>query len=212
MSEEDARMAGARHRNPPSTTSRASARSASAARPSPPSPPSRATLTTFDGWAARCRDRRDPLTGSQVSPAARDRGTTITVHELFERPAAQVPQSATPNRHRHPCTTPSCRAVRSRRAHGRMVLDLLPPLSTRASDLGDSAGPPRGVEAAIDETAVHGFVTEDSFGSRRSVLLRQRPGQGPRAHPRRQPRQRGLRLTVIPPSSSSSTSRPSPST
>ncbi len=146
---------------------------------------SRFTLTSFaTGSPHAIEIDCDPLTGSRVvRPAARDRGTTITVRELFENvPARRKFLKSADAEFRSIITvitsyalpTPG-RAFRVEH-NGRTVLDLPPALSARdcvLQILGDSASKHLEViEAAIDETAVHGFVTRGlRFGSRRNQFF-----------------------------------------
>ena len=146
---------------------------------------SRFTLTSFDGQGPHAVEIDcDPLTGRQVvRPAARDRGTTIIVRELFENvPARRKFLKSADAEFRSIITVVSSYALpmpgRAFRVehNGRTVLDLPPAPSSRdrvLQILGDSAAPHLEViEAAIDETAVHGFVTRGlRFGSRRNQFF-----------------------------------------
>jgi DNA mismatch repair protein MutL len=143
---------------------------------------SRFTLTTCDGTAdAAIEIECDPLTGMRTSrPAARDRGTTITVRELFENvPARRKFLKSADAEFRSIVTIVSSYALplpsRAFRVehNGRTVVDLPPAATMRervAQIIGDDA------EKFLEEVdmtigAVHaaGYVTRGlRFGSRRN--------------------------------------------
>jgi DNA mismatch repair protein MutL len=143
---------------------------------------SRFTLTTCDGSAdAAIEIECDPLTGTRTSrPAARDRGTTITVRELFENvPARRKFLKSADAEFRSIVTVVSSYALplpsRAFRVehNGRTVVDLPPAATMRervTQIVGDDA------EKFLEEVdmtigAVHaaGYVTRGlRFGSRRN--------------------------------------------
>src|SRR6185436_17208431 len=101
---------------------------------------SRFTMTTFDGAGEHALEIDiDPLTGKRDSrPAARDRGTTIAVRELFENvPARRKFLRSSEAEFRSIVTVVSSYALplpslAFRLEHnGRVVLDLAPALTTR---------------------------------------------------------------------------------
>jgi DNA mismatch repair protein MutL len=146
---------------------------------------SRFTLLTFDGAADHATEVAvDPLTGAtEVRPAARDRGTTVEVRELFENVPARrkflksadaefrsivsiVSSYSLPN--------PSCAFRLSH--NGRTILDL-PPASTLRERfvqvLGDEAREQLApIDAELDGARASGFVTRGlRFGSRRNQFF-----------------------------------------
>jgi DNA mismatch repair protein MutL len=143
---------------------------------------SRFTLTTCDGSAdAAIEIECDPLTGTRTSrPAARDRGTTISVRELFENvPARRKFLKSANAEFRSIVTVVSSYALplpsRAFRVehNGRTVVDLPPAATMRervTQIIGDDA------EKFLEEVdmtigAVHaaGYVTRGlRFGSRRN--------------------------------------------
>jgi DNA mismatch repair protein MutL len=143
---------------------------------------SRFTLTTCDGTADSATEIEcDPLTGTRTSrPAARDRGTTITVRELFENvPARRKFLKSADAEFRSIVTIVSSYALplpsRAFRVehNGRTVVDLPPAATMRErvrQIVGDDA------EKFLEEVdmtigAVHaaGYVTRGlRFGSRRN--------------------------------------------
>jgi DNA mismatch repair protein MutL len=146
---------------------------------------SRFALTTFDGQEAHAIEIDiDPLTGRRdVRPAARDRGTTIRVAELFENvPARRKFLKSADAEFRAIVSVVSSYALpmpsRAFRVehNGRTVLDLPPAASGRErvlQILGDDAAPHlEAVEATIEQTSVHGFVTRGlRYGSRRNQFF-----------------------------------------
>ncbi len=146
---------------------------------------SRFTLLTYDGESEygtiiEC----DPLTkNSEVRPAARDRGTTIIVRELFENvPARRKFLKSADAEFRAIVTVVSSYALplhdRAFRLehNGRTVLDLPPALSVRervTQVLGaeaDAALEP--IEGQYDTAFATGFVTRGlRFGSRRNQFF-----------------------------------------
>ncbi len=146
---------------------------------------SRFTLTTFDGIAgAAIEIECDPLTGSRTSrPAARDRGTTISVRELFENvPARRKFLKSADAEFRSIVTIVSSYALplpsRAFRVehNGRTVVDLPPAANMRervAQIIGDEATPHlEQVEMTIDRVHAAGFVTRGlRFGSRRNQFF-----------------------------------------
>ena len=143
---------------------------------------SRFTLTTFDGASEHAVEIDiDPLTASRVTrPAARDRGTTISVRELFENvPARRKFLRSSDAEFRSIVTVVSSYALplpslAFRLEHnGRVVLDLAPAMSTRdrvAQVIGSEAGEHLvDFECTIGQTRASGFVTRGlRFGSRRN--------------------------------------------
>lgn len=146
---------------------------------------SRFTLKTFDGQAAHAIEIDcDPLTSRRdVRPAARDRGTTITVRELFENvPARRKFLKSADAEFRAIVTVISSYALpQPERAfrvehNGRTVLDLPPARSSRDRILqivGDEAAPHlEAIEAVIADTSAYGFVTRGlRYGSRRNQFF-----------------------------------------
>jgi DNA mismatch repair protein MutL len=143
---------------------------------------SRFSLLTYDGVSEygtiiEC----DPLTKqSEIRPAARDRGTTILVRELFENvPARRKFLKSSDAEFRAIVTIVSSYALpfpdRAFRLehNGRTVLDLPPASSLRervVQVLGAETEPNlEGVEEAYDTARATGFVTRGQrFGSRRN--------------------------------------------
>ena len=143
---------------------------------------SRFTLTTYDGLAdAAMQLECDPLTGSRtIRPAARDRGTTITVRELFENvPARRKFLKSADAEFRSIIAVVSSYALpdpsRAFRVehNGRTVLDL--PSAAVLRDrvlqlIGDEAEPFLSeIAMTIESISVRGFVTRGlRYGSRRN--------------------------------------------
>ena len=146
---------------------------------------SRFTLTTCDGTAdAAIEIECDPLTGSRTSrPAARDRGTTISVRELFENvPARRKFLKSADAEFRSIVSIVSSYALplpsRAFRVehNGRTVVDL-PPAATmqeRVTQIvgDDSAKYLEEIEMTIDRVHAAGYVTRGlRFGSRRNQFF-----------------------------------------
>ncbi|HEY4639817.1 MAG TPA: DNA mismatch repair endonuclease MutL, partial [Thermoanaerobaculia bacterium] len=146
---------------------------------------SRFTLTTFDGASEHAIEIEcDPLTSQRaVRPAARDRGTTISVRELFENVPARRKFLRSADAEFRAIVTivtsyalplPS-RAFRIEH-NGRLVLDL-PAASTpreRALQiLGDEADAHLvDIDTTIADAHATGFVTRGlRFGSRRNQFF-----------------------------------------
>jgi DNA mismatch repair protein MutL len=146
---------------------------------------SRFTLTSADGNSGAAVELScDPLTGGKtIRPAARDRGTTIAVRELFENvPARRKFLRSGDAEFRAIVTIVSSYALplpeRAFRLehNGRVVLDLPPASDTRervlqviGSDAAESLSP---VDTRIGATHVTGFVTQRlRFGSRRNQFF-----------------------------------------
>ena len=143
---------------------------------------SRFSLQTFDGASETALEIRcDPLTGERsVRPAARDRGTTVRVAELFENvPARRKFLRSADAEFRFITTIVSSYALplpsRAFRLehNGRVVLDLPPaasPFDRAVQILGNEAeGYLTPIDGAIGEARVHGFVTRGlRYGSRRN--------------------------------------------
>src|SRR4051794_29101721 len=143
---------------------------------------SRFTLTTCDGSADSAIEIEcDPLTGTRTSrPAARDRGTTITVRELFENvPARRKFLKSADAEFRSIVTIVSSYALplpsRAFRVehNGRTVVDLPPAATMRervTQIVGDDAAPfLEEVDMTIGSVHAAGFVTRGlRFGSRRN--------------------------------------------
>jgi DNA mismatch repair protein MutL len=142
---------------------------------------SRFALTTFDGAAAHAVEIEcDPLTGARTSrPAARDRGTTVSVRELFENvPARRKFLKSADAEFRSIVSVVSSYALplpsRAFRVehNGRVVLDL-PPASTMRERVvqivgDDAAGALAEIDAALGDARAAGYVTRGlRFGSRR---------------------------------------------
>jgi DNA mismatch repair protein MutL len=146
---------------------------------------SRFTLTTADGNSGAAVELTcDPLTGSRdVRPAARDRGTTISVRELFENvPARRKFLRSADAEFRSIITVVSSYALplpeRAFRVehNGRVVLDLPPARDSRERVLqvigSDAAESLADVDTEIGVTRVSGFVTQRlRFGSRRNQFF-----------------------------------------
>jgi DNA mismatch repair protein MutL len=146
---------------------------------------SRFTLTTYDGAEGHATEIDcDPLTGARtVRPAARDRGTTVSVRELFENvPARRKFLKSADSEFRSIVTVVASYALslpsRAFRVehNGRLVLDLAPAATLRdrvLQVLGDDAAPHLGdVDATIDTTRAGGYVTRGlRFGSRRNQFF-----------------------------------------
>jgi len=146
---------------------------------------SRFTLTTFDGIAGHAVEVEcDPLTGARtVRPAARDRGTTVSVRELFENvPARRKFLKSADAEFRSIVSVVSSYALplpsRAFRVehNGRVVLDL-PPASTMRERViqivgDDAADALAEVDAELHGTRAAGFVTRGlRFGSRRNQFF-----------------------------------------
>jgi DNA mismatch repair protein MutL len=146
---------------------------------------SRFTLTTWDGASEHAIEIDcDPLTGTrEVRPAARDRGTTISVRELFENvPARRKFLRSSDAEFRSIVTVISSYALplpsRAFRVehNGRVVLDLPPAASERdratqiiGANAYDALEP---IDVTIGITRVTGFVTRGlRFGSRRNQFF-----------------------------------------
>jgi len=143
---------------------------------------SRFTLTTFDGAGEHATEISiDPLTGERtVRPAARDRGTTISVRELFENvPARRKFLRSADAEFRSIVTVVTSYALplpmlAFRLEHnGRVVLDLAPARSTRERVVqilgGEADEHLADFEAVIGAAHASGFVTRGlRFGSRRN--------------------------------------------
>ncbi|HEY8712882.1 MAG TPA: DNA mismatch repair endonuclease MutL [Thermoanaerobaculia bacterium] len=143
---------------------------------------SRFSIRTFDGVSETAVEITcDPLTGERsLRPAARDRGTTVRVAELFENvPARRKFLRSADAEFRFIATIVSSYALplpsRAFRLehNGRVVLDLPPAPS--AFDrviqiLGSEAEAYlAAIDGAMEATRVHGFVTRGlRFGSRRN--------------------------------------------
>ncbi len=146
---------------------------------------SRFTLTTFDGKGDHAVEIRcDPASGARtVRPAARDRGTTVLVEELFENvPARRKFLRSADAEFRTIVTVvtsyslplPS-RAFRLEH-NGRVVLDLPPAASSRDRVLqiiGNDADPHlAAIEGERDTVRAGGYVTRGlRFGSRRNQFF-----------------------------------------
>src|SRR5688500_17390285 len=126
----------------------------------------------------------DPLTGRRtIRPAARDRGTTIAVRELFENvPARRKFLRSADAEFRSIVTVVTSYALplpsRAFRLehNGRVVLDLTPVLTGRERVLqviGSDAGPHLvDVDGTIGEARAAGYVTRGlRFGSRRNQFF-----------------------------------------
>jgi len=146
---------------------------------------SRFTLTTCDGSAdAAIEIECDPLTGSRTSrPAARDRGTTISVRELFEnvparrkflKPADAEFRSIVSIVSSYALPLPS-RAFRVEH-NGRTVVDL-PPAATMKERVTQIVGDEaekylEEIDMTIDRVHAAGYVTRGlRFGSRRNQFF-----------------------------------------
>jgi DNA mismatch repair protein MutL len=143
---------------------------------------SRFTLTTYDGISESAIEIEcDPLTGARTArPAARDRGTTITVRELFENvPARRKFLKSADAEFRAIVTIVSSYALplpsRAFRVehNGRTVVDLPPALTMRErvmQIIGDDSAPHlEEIDMTIDRVRAAGFVTRGlRFGSRRN--------------------------------------------
>jgi len=143
---------------------------------------SRFVLTTSDGETAEATEIEcDPMTGKKdVRPAARDRGTTISVRELFENvPARRKFLKASDAEFRSIVTVVSSYALplpsRAFRLehNGRLVLDLPPAASDRervvqviGADIDAHLTP---IDATIGSVHARGYATRGlRFGSRRN--------------------------------------------
>jgi DNA mismatch repair protein MutL len=146
---------------------------------------SRFTLTTSDGSGDHATEIDcDPLTARvTVRPAARDRGTTISVRELFENvPARRKFLRSVDAEFRSIVTILSSYALpfpsRAFRLehNGRVVLDLAPAADSRERVLqvigDDAAAHLEAVDITIGDTSATGFVTRGlRFGSRRNQFF-----------------------------------------
>ena len=147
---------------------------------------SRFTLTTFDGLASEhaVEIECDPLTGRRTArPAARDRGTTVVVRELFENVPARRKFLRSPDAefrsivsvissYALPLPARAFRLVHN----GRVVLDLPPASSIRervVQVLGRDAEPYLAdVDETYDSTRAGGYVTRGlRYGSRRNQFF-----------------------------------------
>jgi len=146
---------------------------------------SRFSITTFDG-ASECavEIECDPLTGARsVRPAARDRGTTVVVRELFENvPARRKFLRSSESEFRSIVTVVSSyalplHALAFRLVHNnRLVLDLPPApdtLSRIIQVLGtDAEATLSEIDEALEGAHASGYVTRGlRFGSRRNQFF-----------------------------------------
>jgi DNA mismatch repair protein MutL len=146
---------------------------------------SRFTLTTFDGTGEHAVEVEcDPLTGARTArPAARDRGTTVTVRELFENvPARRKFLKSADAEFRSIVSVVSSYALplpsRAFRVehNGRTVLDL-PPATTMRERVIQIVGDDTADALAEIDTELHGvraggYVTRGlRFGSRRNQFF-----------------------------------------
>ena len=146
---------------------------------------SRFSLTTFDAASEHAVEIEcDPLTGRRSArPAARDRGTTIVVRELFENvPARRKFLRSADAEFRSVVTVISSyalplpsRAFRLQH-NGRIVLDLPPAPSIRdrvVQVLGGDAGEfLADIDESYDRTHATGYVTRGlRYGSRRNQFF-----------------------------------------
>ena len=143
---------------------------------------SRFSLTTYDGVSDHAIEITcDPLTGGrEVRPAARDRGTTVRVAELFENvPARRKFLRSADAEFRLIATVVSSYALpmpsRAFRLehNGRVVLDLPPATSSldRIVQIIGSESEPylTAIEGQMGSTTASGFVTRGlRFGTRRN--------------------------------------------
>src|SRR5260370_15540834 len=141
---------------------------------------SRFTLTTFDGANDQATEIDcDPLTGERtVRPAARDRGTTVSVRELFENvPARRKFLRSADAEFRSIVTIvssyalPLCSRAFRLEHNGRTVLDLTAVTTARERVLqiiGDEAAEHLAeVDGLVGQTRAAGYVTRGlRFGSR----------------------------------------------
>ncbi|HEX8618091.1 MAG TPA: DNA mismatch repair endonuclease MutL [Thermoanaerobaculia bacterium] len=146
---------------------------------------SRFTLTSSDNETGAAIELEcDPLTGRRsVRPAARDRGTTISVRELFENvPARRKFLRSADAEFRAIVTIVSSYALplpsRAFRLehNGRVLLDLPPAATGRERVLqiigNDSAEHLADVDAEIGVTRASGYVTQGlRFGSKRNQFF-----------------------------------------
>jgi DNA mismatch repair protein MutL len=146
---------------------------------------SRFTLTSAaDDTGAAVELECDPLTGRRsVRPAARDRGTSIAVRELFENvPARRKFLRSADAEFRAIVTVVSSYALpQPRRAfrlehNGRVVLDLPPAANGRERVLqiigSDAAEHLADIDTTIGQTRVTGYVTQRlRFGSKRNQFF-----------------------------------------
>jgi len=146
---------------------------------------SRFSITSFDAIGDHATEiERDPLTGERSArPAARDRGTTVIVRELFENvPARRKFLRSADSEFRSIVTVVSSyalplpsRAFRLQH-NGRIVLDLPPAPSLRdrvIQVLGNDAEPYLSeIDEAYDTTRASGYVTRGiRYGSRRNQFF-----------------------------------------
>ena len=146
---------------------------------------SRFSLTTFDGTSEHATEIEcDPLAGTRsVRPAARDRGTTIIVRELFENvPARRKFLRSADAEFRSIVTVVSsyalplpARAFRLEH-NGRVVLDLPPAPSLRdraIQILGNDCEPYLAeIDESYDTARASGYVTRGlRYGSRRNQFF-----------------------------------------
>ena len=143
---------------------------------------SRFSLTSFDGMSEHATEIEcDPLTGERnARPAARDRGTTVVVRELFENVPARRKFLRSPDAEfRSIVTVVSSYALplpsgAFRLSHnGRLVLDLPPAPSLRdraVQVLGSEADEYLAeIDESYDSTRASGYVSRGlRFGSRRN--------------------------------------------
>jgi DNA mismatch repair protein MutL len=143
---------------------------------------SRFALTTCDnGSGAAIEIECDPLAGTRVvRPAARDRGTTVIVGELFENvPARRKFLRSAEAEFRSIVTVvssyalPLCERAFRLEHNGRMVLDLPPASDTRERVVqiigGESEPHLAPIDGMLEAARATGFVTRGlRFGSRRN--------------------------------------------